>query len=252
MASKYAALTTIRLVLTIVFTALVAVATMVLSTYVPQTRGYFNIGETMVYITALLFGPFVGAFAGGVGSMVADILLGYYVYAPATLIIKAAEGFVVGFLNQKAPQSGSKLQWVLFSLIMGGLAGLVLAFVGTSYYSGNIEFSLGFPFLGTATSTVFIPTEFWIGLAALIIALTGMAAYAFEPRLGWMVLSILAGGVLMVIGYFLYQQLFLGYAAIVEVPFNIAQMMVGLIVAIPVVRTIWRSLPSIRDIRGKS
>jgi len=31
--------------------------------------------ETIVYAAALLFGPFVSAFAGGVGSMLADVSL---------------------------------------------------------------------------------------------------------------------------------------------------------------------------------
>ncbi len=248
MSEKKAALTTIRLLITAVFTALVCIATMVLSTYVPQTRGYFNIGETMVYITALLFGPFVGAFAGGVGSMLADILLGYYVYAPATLVIKAFEGFIVGFLSKKTPQSGSRLPWIFFTLGMGGLSGTVLGFVGALYYSGSIDLSLGLPFLGMTTYTVFIPAQFWIIPAALVVLLTEVVAFAFEPRFGWMVLSTLAGGAVMVTGYFLYQQFFLGYAAIFEVPFNIAQMMVGLIIAIPVVRTLWRSVPTMREI----
>ena len=90
---------TIQLAITAVFTSLVAVATMVFSIYVPSTRGFFNIGETMIFITALLFGPLIGSFAGGVGSMVADILLGYPHYAPATLVIKACEGGIVGFLT---------------------------------------------------------------------------------------------------------------------------------------------------------
>lgn len=248
MTEKKAALTTIRLLITAVFTALVCIATMVLSTYVPQTRGYFNIGETMVYVTALLFGPFVGAFAGGVGSMLADILLGYYVYAPATLVIKALEGFIVGFLNKKTPQSGSRLPWIFFTLGMGGVSGVVLGFVGALYYSGSIDLSLGLPFLGMTTYTVFIPAQFWIIPAALVVLLTEVVAFAFEPRFGWMVLSTLTGGAVMVTGYFLYQQFFLGYAAIFEVPFNIAQMMVGLIIAIPVVRTLWRSVPTIREI----
>ncbi len=248
MTEKKAALTTIRLLITAVFTALVCIATMVLSTYVPQTRGYFNIGETMVYVTALLFGPFVGAFAGGVGSMLADILLGYYVYAPATLVIKALEGFIVGFLNKKTPQSGSRLPWIFFTLGMGGVSGVVLGFVGALYYSGSIDLSLGLPFLGMTTYTVFVPAQFWIIPAALVVLLTEVVAFAFEPRFGWMVLSTLTGGAVMVTGYFLYQQFFLGYAAIFEVPFNIAQMMVGLIIAIPVVRTLWRSVPTIREI----
>ena len=86
--------TAMQLATTAVFTGLVFVATTIFSIYVPQTKGFFNIGETMIYISVLLFGPFVGAFAGGFGSMFADLFLGYPIYAPATLVIKACEGFM--------------------------------------------------------------------------------------------------------------------------------------------------------------
>ncbi|UCC28655.1 MAG: ECF transporter S component, partial [Candidatus Bathyarchaeota archaeon] len=55
-----------------VFTSLVFIATVIFSIYVPLTQGFFNIGESMVYATALLFGPLVGGFAGGVGAALAD------------------------------------------------------------------------------------------------------------------------------------------------------------------------------------
>lgn len=70
---------------------------MVMSIYVPATKGYFNISETMVYTTAILFGPHIGTFAGGV-VMFADLILGFPIYAPGTLAFKATEGAVVGYL----------------------------------------------------------------------------------------------------------------------------------------------------------
>lgn len=66
----------------------------------PKPLGYVNLGEIAIFLSAILFGPFVGAFSGGVGSMIADIVLGYYVYAPATLLIKGFEGFIVGYLRK--------------------------------------------------------------------------------------------------------------------------------------------------------
>ena len=88
-----------------IFTALTTAATMGFSIYVPATKGYFNIGEVIVYTTAILLGPFIGAIAGGVGSMLADIILGYSIYAPGTLVIKGLEGFIVGFLASKLKQT---------------------------------------------------------------------------------------------------------------------------------------------------
>jgi len=125
-----------------VFTSLVCIATISFTVYVASTKGYFNIGETMVYTSALLFGPFVGAFAGGVGSMLADVFLGYYYYAPATLVIKASEGFLVGFLSQKAQafRSGAKREWRIFTILLGMLIGCSSALLVFSIIAGLLSF----------------------------------------------------------------------------------------------------------------
>ena len=47
-------------------------------------------------VAALTFGPIVGFFAGGVGSSLADIIGGWYVWVPFTLVIKGLEGFLAG------------------------------------------------------------------------------------------------------------------------------------------------------------
>lgn len=71
---------------TAVFAALVCLATFV---SVPLPFGYFNLGDIFVLLSSWCMGPVLGAVASGVGSALADILMGYVVYAPATLIIKA-------------------------------------------------------------------------------------------------------------------------------------------------------------------
>ena len=76
--------------------ALVCVATMLIQVPIPATEGFFNVGDAMVMVAALTFGPFVGAFAGGVGSSLADFLGGWYVWVPFTLIIKGIEGLLAG------------------------------------------------------------------------------------------------------------------------------------------------------------
>ncbi|MCE4620798.1 MAG: ECF transporter S component, partial [Desulfurococcales archaeon] len=70
-----------------VFIALVFAATLI-AVSTPVTNGYFNLGESMVYTAALLGGTLVGTIAGGIGSAMADLYLGYSHYAPGTLIIK--------------------------------------------------------------------------------------------------------------------------------------------------------------------
>lgn len=219
-------------------TALVCAATMLFTVYVPATRGFFNMGETMVYLSAILFGPFIGAFAGGVGSMLADLLLGYYYYAPATLLIKASEGFIVGLLcgrNLKLSKRG----WRILTSLLGLLVGALLTFVGSIYYSGNIELTLGYTIF-----THHIPQVFWPALGTVITLSIILAGLMAEPEVGWTVLSIIAGGLAMVLGYFIYEAYFIGpifgieAIAIAEVPVNIGQMVIGLIVAVPVARII--------------
>lgn len=79
--------------------ALAAAATMAVRIPVPKTGGYINMGDAVIYITALLFGRTYGAAVGGIGSALADFLGGYAVFAPFTLIIKGLEGFLVGVLG---------------------------------------------------------------------------------------------------------------------------------------------------------
>jgi len=237
---------TIQLSLAAIFTPLVFVATTIFTIYVPQTRGFFNIGETAVYTTALLFGPIAGAFAGGVGSMFADLYLGYPQYAPATLLIKACEGIIVGVLSRNRLLSGSSLQWKAFTLVLGLITGALLGVIGSLYYSGSVELYLGLPPPTSPTQTLYVPPEFWYALGTLAAFLISLMGFVFEPEFGWFVLAVLIGGVEMVAGYFLYQQFFLGVLAIAEIPVNIGQMIVGLIVSIPVVRAVRRYLPSLK------
>lgn len=84
--------------ITALLIALVTVATMAIRVPVPATQGYINMGDSMVYVSALLFGPAAGAIAGGVGSALADLLAGYGQFAPYTLVIKGVEGLLVGLI----------------------------------------------------------------------------------------------------------------------------------------------------------
>jgi len=241
-----------RISMTAVFTALVFVATTVFSVYVPQTRGFFNIGETMVFTTALLLGPFIGAFAGGVGSALADLFLGYWYYAPATLIIKALEGAVVGLLTRKRLLPVSKAQWEEFTFASGLVIGFLLASIGSTYYSGSIQLYLGIPPPQSPSLTFFVRPEIWYFLGTIVLVLFATAGFTLEPEFGWLTFAVLLGGLTMVTGYFIYQLFFIGplfniaVVAVAEIPINIGQMLVGLVVSIPVARAVWRSFPSLK------
>jgi len=82
-----------------VMTALVAVGTMIVRIPNPM-GGYFNVGDVMIFVSALTFNPMVGGFAGGVGSAISDAI-GFPVFVIPTLIIKGLEGFLAGLISNR-------------------------------------------------------------------------------------------------------------------------------------------------------
>jgi uncharacterized membrane protein len=214
------------------YTGLVAVSTLIFTVYIPATRGYFNIGESAVYIVALLGGPYIGAFAGGVGSMIADIILTYFFFAPATLVIKGVEGGILGLLAARKPRLKPRY-WRLLSLIVGTILFSSVYLLGSTYYIGSSEISLGLPGFG-ASFTVSMTQEIWALIGLIIGALIVLISFVVRPEVGWLVLSAAVSGFFMVLGYYLYEEFVLGYVALAEVPFNVGQVLVGITIAIPV------------------
>jgi hypothetical protein len=139
-----------------------------------------------------------------------------------------------------------------FTLIMGISIGILVALIGASYLSGTTELHIGIPPPENANVIFFVPPEMWYalgGFVAVLVSLTGIWA---KPEVGWLVFTTLVGGTIMVTGYFLYQQFLLfplfgiGVFAPAEIPINIGQMLVGILVAIPVVKILLRSLPQLK------
>jgi len=91
--------TLIQISLWAVMAALVCVATLLIRIPNPM-GGYFNVGDVIVFVSALTFGPIVGGVAGGIGSSLAD-LVGFPVFAIPTLLIKGVEGFLAGLITNK-------------------------------------------------------------------------------------------------------------------------------------------------------
>ncbi len=58
--------------------------------------GYYHLGDGVIFVMAMLLGARTGAMAAGTGSMLADLLAGYGIYAPVTFMIKAAMGYLAG------------------------------------------------------------------------------------------------------------------------------------------------------------
>lgn len=89
-----------ELTLAALFMALTTVATMIIHIPVPATQGFVNVGDSFVLLSGLLFSHYYGALIGGVGSALADLFLGYTIFAPVTLIVKAIEALLASYIDR--------------------------------------------------------------------------------------------------------------------------------------------------------
>lgn len=224
-----------RSVYTAVFTALVFAATSFIVVSTPATRGFFNLGETMVYTTALLtLDPYIAFVAGGLGSALADIYLGYAHYAMGTFIIKGVEGLLVVLLVRLFRNIMNK--WKVTLIIMNLIISVLILIYGVYLYSGVTYLEI----YGN-TIELHVPIYFWAFIAAILALTILWLGLRIDPSTGFDALALIISGLEMVTGYFLYQILYLRYniyVAATEIPVNIGQAVVGLIVTLPLVKTL--------------
>ncbi len=110
-----------------VLTALATAVTYTTAAPFSPTKGYFNVGDSMVFFSAFAFGWRAGMICGGVGSAAADILLGFGIYAPLTLVAKGTEGMVAGVVCRL----GKNRYWAMvLGVAAGGACMISLYFLG--------------------------------------------------------------------------------------------------------------------------
>ena len=106
-----------KLVTAALFAAIACIATAVLVIPVPSTGGYLNLGDAVVLLGAFALGPVWGAAAGGIGTAMADLLLGYAAYVPGTMVIKGLMALAAGWLFNKTLSFGSVKAGVISGLV---------------------------------------------------------------------------------------------------------------------------------------
>ncbi len=121
-----------KVFMAILFAAVTTALTFVVRIPVPPTGGYLNLGDIAVVFSGLMLGGRWGALAGGVGSMAADLIGGFFVFAPVTLIVKGLEAFIAGTLGRKTKFYLGVIVAVVVMMIGYFLAELFLPGMGFS------------------------------------------------------------------------------------------------------------------------
>ena len=127
-----------KLTLAGVFAALTAIFTLLIQIPSP-TKGYTNTGDVIVNLSAWVLGPVYGAAAAGIGSAMADLISGYTVYAPATLMIKAGMAAVSCLVYKRI--SGKQKSFP--ALFAGAAAAEIVMILGYAVFAGVLYGSLG-------------------------------------------------------------------------------------------------------------
>ena len=144
--------------MTALMTALTCIATIIIKIPSPL-KGYINLGDCMVLVSAWILPWGYGFLAAGLGSAIADLLLGYVTYAPVTFIIKGLMALIAfvcfKFLNKKIGK--------FYSRLIGATLAEILMALGYFIFEG---FMYGF-----APSVVNIPANCIQGVAGLVIGM---------------------------------------------------------------------------------
>ena len=107
--------------------------------HVPSHTGYTHVGDGFLYLAAsLLPAPFAAA-AGAIGAGLADLLSGYGIWAPGTVIIKVLTAFC--FTNRREKLVNKRN-------VLGILPALVLCVGGYYLYEALITGNFTAPALG--------------------------------------------------------------------------------------------------------
>lgn len=149
---------------TALFMALTCIATMIIKLPTPGTGGYVHLGDAFVILSGILLGPVYGAIAGGIGSALADLFGGYFIYVPITLFVKAAIAFGVGIIYHKFSKNITNI--FLKSALCGIYATIVVAlgYLFFEYFMygaaalASVPANIGQGISGLLISTILLPT----------------------------------------------------------------------------------------------
>ncbi|HWQ57484.1 MAG TPA: ECF transporter S component [Clostridia bacterium] len=128
---------TSKLVRAALMTAIVLALTLIVLP-LPMSQGYINLGDAGVYAAVAAVGGIWGVAAAALGSALADVILAYTLYAPATLVIKGIAALFALLVLRRL-----KGAWRLLGLLGCGvfIAGGYLVFEGL-FVSGSFAAAL--------------------------------------------------------------------------------------------------------------
>ena len=130
-AAPYSSTRTRQLVITAMSIALVLVATLFINIKLPiaSSGGLVHMGTAMLFLIAILFGPRTALIAGAIGMGLFDLISGWTLWAPFTIVARGLQGYIVGRIAWSSRYKGDNPGLNIFAMIISAPVMLAVYYV---------------------------------------------------------------------------------------------------------------------------
>ena len=236
-------------------TALTFVATYAVRIPIPFTTGYIHLGDCMVFLSALFLGGGYGALAAGLGSMLADVIGGYFQWALPTLLIKAMMALFIGLAVSIKTKKGKVIYPVAIIILWTTFTVMVKEILtkGSKIHGLSLVESLDGVSSQMELQNLVSSVQRGLNIAAVlvIVIVIGISIYNYKNNLQMDLMfsiGMVASGLWMVVGYYVTEYILYGnhIVPVLSIPWNLIQFTAGIVLAsilyIPLQRVIGKML----------
>ncbi|CAN7272848.1 ECF transporter S component [Peribacillus frigoritolerans] len=130
---------TMDLIITAMLIALVFLSTFFLNIKLPiaANGGLVHLGTAMLFIASILFGPKKAALAGAIGMGLFDIVGGWTLWAPITIVARGLQGYIVGKIAWSKGRNGTSIAFNVIATIVSIPFMIVVYYIGEGILYGN-------------------------------------------------------------------------------------------------------------------
>ncbi|MFF2456253.1 ECF transporter S component [Peribacillus simplex] len=130
---------TMDLIITAMLIALVFLSTFFLNIKLPISAngGLVHLGTAMLFIASILFGPKKAALAGAIGMGLFDIVGGWALWAPITIVARGLQGYIVGKIAWSKGRNGTSIAFNVIATIVSIPFMIAVYYIGEGILYGN-------------------------------------------------------------------------------------------------------------------
>ena len=123
---------TLSIAITAMLISLVFIVTLFVNIKLPikANGGLVHLGTAMLFIASILFGPKKGAVAGAAGMGLFDVVGGWLIWAPITIVARGVQGFIVGKIAWANGRKGDNLALNIVAMIISMPVMLAVYYIG--------------------------------------------------------------------------------------------------------------------------